>query len=240
MSLQLEVDPATPNAFLDRVSLLLDAFGGRDRLTLAEIVRRTGLPRSSAHRILDHLVQLRWLHRSGRDYTLGLRLVELGSLAVYQDRLHSAAHPHLYELHRRTGLIVEMTILDGSNVVCRAHMAGRFASMIPNRIGFSTRADGTLVGRVLHTFNNERGEAADEVRKTGVGYGCDTPIDGFGTIATPIGPIGVATSALSICGPLRQMPLDERNSPLTGLLRETAASLWRNAGVRTTESMRAQ
>lgn len=76
--------------------------------------------------------------------------------------------------------------------------------------------------------------------KTGVGYGRDTPIDGFGTIATPIGPIGVATSALSICGPLRQMPLDERNSPLTGLLRETAASLWRNAGVRTTESMRAQ
>ena len=141
-----------------------------------------GFTRSSAHRILDHLVQLRWLHRSGRDYTLGLRLVELGSLAVYQDRLLSAAHPHLYELHRRTGLIVEMTILDGSNVVCRAHMAGRFASMIPNRIGFSTRADGTLVGRVLHTFNNERGEAADEVRKTGVGYGRDTPIDGFGTI----------------------------------------------------------
>src|SRR6187399_43208 len=96
----------TPSAVIDRVSLVLDAFDGPGRLTLAQIVRRTGLPRSSAHRMLERLVQLRWLRRSGRDYELGMRLVELGSLAVHQDRLHKAAAPLLQELHRATGLVV--------------------------------------------------------------------------------------------------------------------------------------
>ncbi len=43
--------------------------------------------------MLERLVQLRWLRRSGRDYELGMRLVELGSLAVHQDRLVRAAAP---------------------------------------------------------------------------------------------------------------------------------------------------
>ena len=83
------VPDQTPSAVLDRVSLVLDAFDGVGRLTLAQIVRHTGLPRSSAHRMLERLVSMRWLHREGRDYMLGLRLMELGSLAVHQDRLHS-------------------------------------------------------------------------------------------------------------------------------------------------------
>ncbi len=107
----------TPSAVIDRISLVLDAFDGPGRLTLAQIVRRTGLPRSSAHRMLDRLVQLRWLRRSGRDYELGMRLVELGSLAVHQDRLVRAAAPLLGELHRATGLVVHLAVLDGPDVV---------------------------------------------------------------------------------------------------------------------------
>jgi IclR helix-turn-helix domain len=41
-------ESTTPSAVIDRVSLVLDAFDGPGRLTLAQIVRRTGLPRSSA------------------------------------------------------------------------------------------------------------------------------------------------------------------------------------------------
>src|ERR1700723_260018 len=89
----------TPSAVIDRISLVLDAFDGPGRLSLAQVVRRTGLPRSSAHRMLERLVQLRWLRRHGRDYELGMRLVELGSLAVHQDRLVRAARPLLDELH---------------------------------------------------------------------------------------------------------------------------------------------
>jgi DNA-binding IclR family transcriptional regulator len=59
MTFQAEVDRTVPSAVLDRVVLVLDAFDGAGRLTLAQIVRRTGLPRSSAHRVLDRLVSRR-------------------------------------------------------------------------------------------------------------------------------------------------------------------------------------
>src|ERR1700741_5690513 len=108
------VEPTTPTAVIDRISLVLDAFDGPGRLNLAQVVRRTGLPRSSAHRLLERLVQLRWLRRNGRDYELGMRLVELGSLAVHQDRLVRAAAPLLGGLHRATGLVVHLPGLDGA------------------------------------------------------------------------------------------------------------------------------
>ncbi len=50
---------AAPTAILERVSLVLDTFDGPGRLTLAQVVKRTGLPRSSAHRILERLVDMR-------------------------------------------------------------------------------------------------------------------------------------------------------------------------------------
>ncbi|MFD4431890.1 helix-turn-helix domain-containing protein, partial [Nocardia sp. NPDC058497] len=40
----IQAEATTPSAILDRASLLLDAFDGPGRLTLAQIVRRTGLP----------------------------------------------------------------------------------------------------------------------------------------------------------------------------------------------------
>ena len=118
-------DACTPSAVIDRISLVLDAFDGPGRLSLAQVVRRTGLPRSSAHRMLERLVQLRWLRRHGRDYELGMRLVELGSLAVHQDRLHTAAQAaHLHELHRATGFVVHLAVLDGTDVVYLEKIAG--------------------------------------------------------------------------------------------------------------------
>ncbi len=162
------VEPATPSAVIDRISLVLDAFDGPGRLTLAQLVRRTGLPRSSAHRMLERLVQLRWLRRSGRDYELGMRLVELGSLAVHQDRLVRAARPLLGELHRATGLVVHLAVLDGPDVVYLEKVGDRFASAIPTRVGGRQPAHCTAVGKAMLAFcdDDSRGRPAgpqDEV-----------------------------------------------------------------------------
>lgn len=130
---------SAPTAILDRVSLVLDAFDGPGRLTLAQVVRSTGLPRSSAHRMLERLVSMRWLRRDGRDYELGMRLVELGSLAVHQDRLHAAAMPLLHELYRVTGFVVHLGILDGPDVVYMEKIGGRLAAAVPDRSQWSRR-----------------------------------------------------------------------------------------------------
>ncbi|BBZ63096.1 IclR family transcriptional regulator [Mycolicibacterium monacense] len=237
---------STPSAVIDRVSLVLDAFDGPGRLTLAQIVRRTGLPRSSAHRMLERLVQLRWLRRNGRDYELGMRLVELGSLAVHQDRLHRAATPLLHDLHRATGLVVHLAVLDGADVVYLEKIGDRMVAALPSRVGGRQPAHCTAIGKALLAYNadacddvdldNRRtkysigsaAQLANELAKTrahGVAFDREESLPGFGCVAAPIGAPGEAVAALSVCGPMGRMVFDQR---LAAPVRMTAMGVWRN------------
>ncbi|MDT5201405.1 MAG: hypothetical protein QOH34_2927 [Mycobacterium sp.] len=247
-----QADACTPSAVIDRISLVLDTFDGPGRLSLAQVVRRTGLPRSSAHRMLERLVQLRWLRRHGRDYELGMRLVELGSLAVHQDRLHRAAQPFLHELHRATGLVVHLAVLDGADVVYLEKIAGGFGAAVPTRVGGRQPAHCTAVGKALLAFSDPhrlddfdidlltrmtrysistRRQLADElaaIRGRGAAYERGESVDGFGCVAAPIGDVGKAgepIAAVSVCGPLDRMAFDHR---LAGPVRTTALGIWRN------------
>ena len=242
-------DACTPSAVIDRISLVLDAFDGPGRLSLAQVVRRTGLPRSSAHRMLERLVQLRWLRRHGRDYELGMRLVELGSLAVHQDRLHAAAQPFLHELHRATGLVVHLAVLDGTDVVYLEKIAGGLGPAVPTRVGGRQPAHCTAVGKVLLAFSDPsvlddfdvdlltrktrysistRRQLTDElaaIRARGFAYERAESVAGFGCVAAPIGDIGEPIAAVSVCGPLDRMTFDHR---MAGPVRTTALGIWRN------------
>ncbi|NKY55206.1 IclR family transcriptional regulator [Nocardia flavorosea] len=227
---------ATPSAILDRISLVLDAFDGRESLGLAEVVLRTGLPRSSAHRMLDRLVGLRWLRREGRSYSLGIRLVELGSLAVHQDRIHAASGEHLHHLYRATGLVVHLAVLDGDDVVYLDKIGGRLAAHVPTRVGGRLPAAQTALGKALLAFNG--GNRPEDTRIRDLGYAAErnNAVPGFGCIAAPIGPLGEATTAVSICGPLVKMTFDSR---MTSPVQLTAHAIWRSvcAGVRVTPTL---
>jgi DNA-binding IclR family transcriptional regulator len=242
-------ESATPTAVIDRISLVLDAFDGPGRLTLAQIVRRTGLPRSSAHRMLERLVQLRWLRRSGRDYELGMRLVELGSLAVHQDRLVRAARPLLGELHRATGLVVHLAVLDGPDVVYLDKVGDSPLAPIPTRVGSRQPAHCTAVGKAILAYRDEDATVDLRVRKTkysiatgsqlavelsrvrahGVAFEREESLLGFGCVAAPIG--GPCESqeviaAVSVCGSMNRMMFDQR---LIAPVRMTAMGIWRHA-----------
>ncbi|BBY56390.1 IclR family transcriptional regulator [Mycobacterium koreense] len=237
-----------PKAVIDRVSLILDAFEGPGRLTLAQIVRRTGLPRSSAHRMLESLVQLRWLRRDGRDYELGIRLVELGSLAMHQDRLHNAALPKLRELHAATGLVVHLAILDGPDVFFIEKIGNRMASAIPTRVGGRQPAHCTALGKALLAYvdpaeldeicagplahrtrysiatGTQLRAELGRIRERGVAVDREEAMAGVGCLAAPIGNPGEAVAALSVCGPAGQMTFDQR---LASPVRMTALAIWR-------------
>lgn len=240
-------DTATPSAVIDRISLVLDAFEGHGRLTHAQVARRTGLPRSSVHRILEQLVRLRWLRRNGRNYELGLRLMELGSLAIHQDRLHRAAVPFLHELHRSTGYVVHLAVLDGADVVYLDKVGDRLGNAVPTRVGGRQPAHCTAVGKAIladteaadffeagtartktrysiTTAAQLRAELA-KVRAHGVAFEREESVPGFGCVAAPIGEIGRAVAAVSICGPIQRMTLDHR---LAAPVRMTALGIWRN------------
>src|ERR1700753_2353570 len=72
---------ASPISMVDRVVLILGVFeDSAEALTAGQVSVRSGLPRSSVHRILQQLEGARWLRRQEHGYTLGLRVFEIGSL----------------------------------------------------------------------------------------------------------------------------------------------------------------
>lgn len=142
--------PALPPSMVERMTLILDAFDGRStRLTLEDVARRTHLPRSTAHRILDQLVRLSWLEHTPFGYRLGQRALGLGGRDGGFEEIRVAAAPLLHDLQIRTGMVVHLAILDGADVYYLDKVGGRFAAAVPSRVGGRAPAHSTALGKAM-------------------------------------------------------------------------------------------
>jgi DNA-binding IclR family transcriptional regulator len=139
-----------PVSMVERMTLVLDAFDAASpRLTLTELTERTGLPRSTTHRILEQLVELRWLEHSGQSYGLGMRALELGGLAVAHHELRDIAAPLLTELNQRTGAVASLAVLDRRDVVYVDRQGRGLSSDVITRIGGRAPAHATAAGKAM-------------------------------------------------------------------------------------------
>jgi DNA-binding IclR family transcriptional regulator len=231
---------------IDRVAQILEAFDGPVSLTLAQVVARTDVPRSSAHRILEQLVKVRWLGREDHHYHLGLGMLELGTLAGHQNELRGAATVALHELAHRTGMVVHLAVLDGTDIVYLDKVGGRFGVRVPSRIGGRAPAHCTGAGKAMLAFTDEtvlrdlvagpmtaptatsiRTERAlraelVRVRDRGVAFDREESAHGLACVAVPVGAPGSPCAAVSVCGPVARVNCEQ----LIGPVRATAHAVW--------------
>ncbi|AHV93525.1 IclR family transcriptional regulator [Bordetella holmesii] len=126
-------------ASLGKSMQVLEAFRhAHDSLGLTDLVRLTGLGKSSVQRIVHSWERLGYLDKSpqSRRYVLGPRVVELGYYFLRSDRLISQAAPHLVALRERCGLAVNMSVLDGQDMIYLLRLPSRqltLAEMLPGR-----------------------------------------------------------------------------------------------------------
>ncbi|MFV2171512.1 IclR family transcriptional regulator [Actinomadura sp. LOL_016] len=140
----------TPPSMVERMTLILDAFNGPSaRLTLEDVARRTRLPRSTAHRILDQLVKQRWLSHHSYGYGLGQRALGLGGRDGGHGKIREAAAPLLHELQVTTGLVAHLAVLDGAEVFYLDKLGGRLATSVPSRVGGRAPAHSTALGKAM-------------------------------------------------------------------------------------------
>ncbi|MFC4127948.1 IclR family transcriptional regulator [Nocardia rhizosphaerae] len=140
----------TPASMIERMTLILDTFDGPAPMrTLVEVAERTGLPRSSVHRIIDQMIRLRWLAHAPGGYRLGTRALELGGLAIEHNEIRDVMGPLLHELCRRTGMVAHLGVLDGPEVLVIDKAVGRGADFLPTRLGGRLPAHCTAVGKAL-------------------------------------------------------------------------------------------
>lgn len=139
-----------------RISSLLGVFTPTDReLSGAELARRSGLARSTAHRLVSELVAEGLLERtdSGR-YQLGMRLFELGQMAPRQRGLRESAAPFMCDLRDATRQTVHLAVLDGAEVVYLDIIRAASAPRMQSRVGGRLPAHATGVGKAILAFSD--------------------------------------------------------------------------------------
>ena len=138
---------------LGKAVALLRSFGPSDSvLPLAELVRRTGLPKGTAYRVAGDLVTHRLLDKTPRGYRLSGGLFELGMRAAVERTLLELAMPFLQDLYERTHETIHLGVSEGTEVVYVAKIGGHRQAASPSRPGGRMPLHCTALGKVLLAY----------------------------------------------------------------------------------------
>jgi IclR family pca regulon transcriptional regulator len=135
---------------LDRGLAVIRAFGpDRERLSLSEVARATGLTRAATRRFLLTLVKLGYVRNDGREFSLRPRVLELGYAFLSGLAMPEIAAPHLEELVAKVRESSSISVLDGDHIVYVARVPTKRIMTVAISVGTRFPAYATSMGRVL-------------------------------------------------------------------------------------------
>jgi IclR family acetate operon transcriptional repressor len=141
-------------SIIERMTAVLGAFTAEsDRMGVNEIARRSGLPKSTASRLVSSLVEHGYLERRGGQICIGLRLFELGTLSGQPNELRSLALPTMVDLRSSTRQSVHLSVLEGTEIVYIGILRGYDSSYLLSRVGGRLPAYATGAGKALLAFS---------------------------------------------------------------------------------------
>ena len=146
-------------ASVEKAFHLFGAFG-RERagLTLSDLAKYTQMTLPSIQRLTHTLAKLGYLARdeATKRYSLTQRTLDIGFRYLVASPLLDRAAPHLAELNRRTEETVNLTILDGPEVVYIARHRGFHSIGIQMYIGARLPAFSTGIGQSMLAWLSQR------------------------------------------------------------------------------------
>lgn len=223
----MEIESETRTA-VEKAFALLEAWTHRDEtIGVSELARRTGLPKTTSHRLLGVLESAGIVERSARCYRIGERLRGITGLLTggLPPELREACLPFLQDLYELTHETVHLGVLMESGVQCVEKLHGHRRSPADSRIGGALPAHSTAVGKALLAYGSPsartavlssdlprytaatitsamrlQGELAS-VRRSGIAYDFgETHAEAVCVAAPVLGPTGLAVAAVSISG----------------------------------------
>jgi DNA-binding IclR family transcriptional regulator len=132
--------------FMQVLQLVADA---QEPLNIAALMRATGFPRPTVHRIVAALVAERLLVEQplGSTFALGPRLIQLASRSWGRSELRLAAVDELKRLRDVTGETVHLAVPNGTSMVYIEKLESPSAVRMASRIGTSVSLHSTAVGK---------------------------------------------------------------------------------------------
>lgn len=110
---------------MHKLMAVLDCFSRYDRsLTLSEISNRCRMPKTTVHRLVSSLREVKLLEqdRERNSYRMGVRLFELGSIVLNNLDIYKEARHLVDRLISATGEGSHLCIFDGTNMVSIQHV----------------------------------------------------------------------------------------------------------------------
>lgn len=117
-SKEFPIDPGDFIAGVGRVLAVVEAFNDEyGRMTVSQVAERTGIPRTAARRYLLNLCHFGYGDTDGKFYWLTPRVLRLGQGYLDGARLPRLVQPFIQRLAMSSGETVNVSVLDGHEVV---------------------------------------------------------------------------------------------------------------------------
>jgi IclR family acetate operon transcriptional repressor len=233
-------------AVLHKAFDLLDTLqSGGGAKSLDELVRDTGIARSTAHRLLLNLIGRGYVERtSSGKFALGLKLLELGATVRQHQSLRDIARPIMLDLRNRLGETINLGKLRGISVLYLETIESEHAFRVSASLGILDPLHVTSIGKaILAWMPPERRPLLNDwrqltpatvtdpsrfdeelalTRKRGYALDDEESMQGGRCIGVPILQNGYPVAGLSVSGPVARITRDRIKAIATDL-RDAAA-----------------
>ncbi|WP_433654299.1 IclR family transcriptional regulator [Nocardia sp. CA-128927] len=142
---------------VSRAARVLDLLGDQATpVALSNIARWSEIPKTTVWRLLKILRANGLVEREDVGYVVGPRLVHIAALPEDQELLRASAVPFLVDLHVRTGAMVSLGVLAGSEVRYLERIYGHMAARTPSYGRTFAPAHCTAIGKILLAYAHDR------------------------------------------------------------------------------------
>jgi DNA-binding IclR family transcriptional regulator len=187
------------------VQRALDVLGcfsaAREKITLSEVARLTGLPLTTASRILTTLEKAGFVRRSSAAYSCGIRLMQIGLNALQHLPTYEVAETVLADLTKATGESCYLGIHGDNGQVIYVRQSLSPKSIRHSAwVGRTVPMQGTAIGAAISGKVGELGYIATR----------QTLEPDVTAVAAPIrGPDGEIIAAINLTGPTYRINDDD-------------------------------
>lgn len=243
---------------VDRALRIIELLAeSRRGLTLSDICRKLGLPKSSVHLLVKTLESAGYLKDNqinGR-YHFGLKLVSLSRLALENLDLREHARPYLQDLMMKTSITVHMAVLERGEAVIIEKIEAPGLLRVATWVGRRLDASSSAVGKALLAYTpgvdlqqvheasamarynrntittpKKLARELDRVREQGYAVEDEEGEIGMRCIGAPVYDADSRViCAISIAGSTSQIP-KQRINELASLVKKTARELSLHTG----------
>lgn len=121
---------------------------------LGPLAESLGTHKSTVLRLLQTMEESGYVrrHGPGPEFSLGVRILELGARLLESIDVRDVARPHMEELGEASGETVHLAIRDGSNIVYIDKVESRHAVRMYSRIGGRAPLYCTGLGKVILAY----------------------------------------------------------------------------------------